>query len=121
MNVSADPGVRGQAVADITSWLQYVYDAMEVGEEGVTGKLQPDPFYNRNGVLTDAVVERVVGEIELGIFQYEIDRFSSYHNAQQGIQPDEALIRPGFTELPYHAKLCLVQGVDRILQKIRTT
>ncbi|MBI2911784.1 MAG: hypothetical protein HYY05_06545 [Chloroflexi bacterium] len=120
MNVTADPSIRGQAVADITAWLQYVYDAIGEGEEGVRAKLQPDPFYARNPLLSEAIVEAVLHEIEFGVFQHEIDRFRDYHNAQQGIRPDEVLTRPGFTELPYPAKLCLVQGMDRILQRIRT-
>ncbi|HLE79856.1 MAG TPA: hypothetical protein VJA25_01020, partial [Dehalococcoidia bacterium] len=63
--------------------------------------------------------EGVIKAIEYEVFQYEIDRYPGYHNAAQSVQPGEVLVRPGFAELPYEAKLYLVQGVDGILQRYR--
>lgn len=118
MDITNDPIRRAECVAAITAYLQHVYDVME-RDDGGRADLQPDPFYARNHVLTEGVVEGVVREIEFGVFQYEIDRFPGYHNSAQGIAPGEVLVRPGFTELPYAAKLSLVQGLDAILQQYR--
>lgn len=107
-----------EATAEVTAWLQFCYDAMEKPDGG-RADLQPDPFYARNHLLTESIVEAVVKDIELGVIQHEIDRFPAYHHNAQSVQPGEVLVRPGFTELPYEAKMALVQGLDRIMQRYR--
>ena len=109
----------GPAVA-VATWLQSVSDRMEDGEP-----IDPDPFYPRNPLLTPDIVEKVVEEVE-GVFEYEMRCVPSYHYAQHGMaaplwgQPPVApLVPPGFTTLPYPAKLALVQEIDRILQAYR--
>ena len=119
MDITQDQDRQLAAVAEVTAWLQYIYDVMDEGESAIKTKLTPDPFYARNSLLTKDIVEQVIKTIEFEIFEHEIVNFSGYHNAMQNISPDEKLVRPGFTELPYDAKLCLVQGVDKVLQGIR--
>jgi len=117
MKVTSDTTKREEAVAEITSWLQKCWQYME---DGRVAAMQPDPFYPRNKVLTAKIVEEVTHTLEFDIFQFEIEKYPDYHRKHQGISSGEYLIRPGFTELPYHAKLFLVQGADRVLQKYRS-
>lgn len=116
MNVTTNPERRAQAVAEITAWQQHVWDIME---EGRLETLQPDPFYERNSLLTPEVIEKVLHTVEFDILEYEIQHYPGYHYPHQGLVDGEKLVRPGFTELPDPQKLAMVQGMDRILQQYR--
>ena len=80
--------------------------------------MQPNPFYERNDVLTKEIVEKVITDIE-GIFAKELDKFMNYHRGAQGVHASQVLVTPALDKLPYLAQRYIVQGLDRILQEYR--
>src|SRR5574341_32582 len=81
-------------------------------------KLVPDPFYERNDVLTPEIVKKVIDDIE-AIFVKELDKYMGYHRNAQGVSESQVLVTPSFDTLPYLAQRCIVQGLDRIMQDYR--
>ena len=80
--------------------------------------LQPDPFYERNAVLTPEVVASVIVAME-ELFVRELKSYPSYHRNAQGISQSEYLVPPGFDKLDFSQQLAVVQGVDKIFQEYR--
>lgn len=102
-----------QCHLDVIEWLHEVWALTTNGRPFV-----PDPFYTRNDVLTEEVVEKVIAKLE-EIFLYEIEHFPAYHRTNQGLAEDERLATPGYLKMTYSEKLAVVQGVDRIMQGYR--
>ena len=112
-------------VAETMSWLHDCWihsggaEGPQDGDVFKFSSLQPNPFYERNAVLTPEVVDQVIADME-GIFATEIQKYPGYHNNAQGISTDtHHLVVAGFDKLPYPQRLAIVQGVDRIFQKHR--
>ena len=108
--------IRFQECSDrVIHWL---HDCWTHIHDHTVEKLQPDPFYERNAVLTPEIVEKVIADIE-AIFVKELDKFMTYHRNAQGISSSQILVTPSFDKLPYLAQRYIVQGLDRILQEYR--
>ena len=108
--------IRFQECSDhVIHWL---HDCWTHIHDHTVEKLQPDPFYERNAVLTPEIVEKVIADIE-AIFVNELNKYMQYHRNAQGISSSQILITPSFDKLPYLAQRCIVQGLDRILQEYR--
>ena len=108
--------IRFQECSDrVIHWL---HDCWTHIHDHTVEKLQPNPFYERNAVLTPEIVEKVIADIE-AIFVHELNKYMQYHRNAQGISSSQILITPSFDKLPYLAKRCIVQGLDRILQEYR--
>ena len=80
--------------------------------------ISPDPFYERNDLLTAEVVERVIRQVEL-MFTSELAKAKAYHDKANEIQPHEKLVPPGFDKMTDGEKRAVVQGLDRIFQGYR--
>lgn len=102
---------QAECTAAIIEWLHQVWTLSEQGQS-----VQPDPFYDRNALLTPEIVENVVNGVE-GVFLKEIAKFPGYHRNAQGLSADEVLAPPGFDRMPYEQKLAVVQGIDRICKR----
>jgi hypothetical protein len=111
MKLTTDHIKQQECVARTIDWLHQVWELTERGRP-----IQPDPFYDRNALLTPEVVRNVIDGIE-NLFRSELIKFPAYHREAQGIAANEYLVPPGFDTLPYNQQLALVQGVDRILQQ----
>jgi hypothetical protein len=96
--------------------IEWLHQAWEVTDRG--SPLQPDPFYERNALITPEVVQQVIDNLE-GIFKNELVKFPDYHRRAQGISAGQYLVPPGFDKLPYSEQLAIVQGIDRIFQEYR--
>lgn len=96
----------------------FLHDCWTHIHDNTVEKMQPDPFYSRNDVLTPEIVEKVAIDIE-GIFKTELTKYMSYHRNAQGVSTSQELVAPGFDQLPYHAKRYVCIGMDRILQDYR--
>lgn len=88
-----------------------------------TFTLRPNPFYERNDVLTEEVVEKVIFELE-NLMLDEFKKFPGYHERAQGVHEAPGAqgtkLRPTqFDRLPYDMKLAIVQGIDEIMQPFR--
>lgn len=83
-------------------------------------ELQPDPFYERNELLTTEVVTSVLKSIE-DMFLNEFKKYPGYHTNAQKVSKSTVLVPPRFLKLPYPQQLAIVQGIDRIFQQHRDT
>jgi hypothetical protein len=112
------PPERVQACTDKTiAYLHEVYLMMVHGE---VDRLQPDPFYERAGLIDATVVSNVINAIE-GIFKSELEKYPEYHRKAQGISVSQYLVPPGFDKLPYEQQRAVVFGIDRIFMEFRET
>lgn len=98
--------------------IHWLHDCWTHIHDNTVEKLQPDPFYERNALLTPEIIEKVITDIE-AIFVHELDKFMQYHRTAQGVSSSQILVTPSFDKLPYLAQRCIVQGLDRILQEYR--
>ena len=96
--------------------IAYLHDIWLLIEQG--RPVQPNPFYERNALLTPEVVANVINYIE-GLFKSELAKYRSYHETANKITTGEKLVPPGFDKLPYAQQLAVVQGIDRIFQEYR--
>jgi hypothetical protein len=111
MKLVHDVGREQECVNQTIAWLHQVWEMTEHGKH-----LQPDPFYERNEVLTPEVVEQVINSIE-DIFKSELRKYPDYHRTAQGISASQYLVPPRFDLLPYGEKVAIVQGIDRIFRE----
>lgn len=111
MRLPSSSDQQAACTLEIIGWLHECFVHQEQSQP-----LQPNPFYERNDLLTPEVVEKVLGSIE-DIFEKEIKNYPGYHNNAQGISAGEILTPPGFNKLPYSQQLAIVQGIDRIALK----
>ena len=109
-------GARFQECSDRV--IQWLHDCWVYIYNKEPEKMQPNPFYERNSVLTKEIVEKVITDIE-GIFVRELDKFMNYHRGAQGVHASQVLVTPALDKLPYLAQRYIVQGLDRILQEYR--
>ncbi len=115
MYVTTEPG-RFQECSDRNiEWLHHCWTFIHDDE---VGKMQPDPFYERNDVLTPEVITAVITDIE-ALFRSELDKYMGYHRNAQGVSTSQILVTPSFDKLPYLAQRYIVQGLDRIMQEYR--
>lgn len=100
---------------EVHKFLHDCWVQMEAGRA-----LQPNPFYERNSLLTPDVVNNVIAEL-VNLQVDEFKKYPGYHNGAQGINVDngEILIPTPFDKLPYPEQLAVVQGIDRICQPYR--
>lgn len=109
-----------QATPIVTAFLQHIQDVMLQGDEAVARELQPDPFYPVK--FAGEFVEKQVVKLE-GVYTYELDNYKSYHYSEHAkagkLVEGERLVPPGFPNLPYEAKLYMVQGYHKILRAVR--
>lgn len=96
--------------------IAYLHQVWEIHERG--GMIQPDPFYERNDVLTEEVVQNVIRNIE-DLFITELKKFPTYHKNQNNISESETLVPPGFDKMTPTEQRAVVQGIDRIFQQYR--
>lgn len=113
MQIVANVDEQGKCTAEIIEWLHQVF---EMGENGRT--VAPDPFYDRTSLLTDDIIDNVIGSIE-GLFVNELEKFPGYHYRAQGASSSEHLVPPGFDKMSRQEKLAVVQGIDKICCKYR--
>ena len=106
-----------ECTAKTIDWLHQVWVLMR---DGRLSRLQPDPFYERNDLLTPEIVNGVLEALK-GIFVSELRNYLSYHQRAQGVSASEVLVPPGFNKLDYSYKLAIVQGIDRIFGEYRET
>lgn len=111
MRLPALPSEQAACTVDVIEWLHQVWVLNETGEQ-----VQPDPFYERNDLLTPKMVSDVLTAIET-IFHNEIVKFPGYHRNAQGFSADEILATPGYDKMAYEQQLAVVQGIDRICKR----
>ena len=100
------------------SVIQWLHDCWVYIYNKEPEKMQPNPFYERNDVLTKEIVEKVITDIE-AIFVKELEKYMGYHRGAQGVHASQILVTPALDKLPYLAKRYIVKGLDRILQEYR--
>ena len=110
------PEKQGDCTAEVIAWLHRVY----LGMEGIESHVVPDPFYERNEVLTRTVIEAVIAGIE-AVYTNELQRYPGWHHSANHLTVNQVLVMPGYSSLPLDEQLALVQGIDRICQKYRAT
>lgn len=115
MKYTVVPAEQKECSDEVHKFLHDCWVQMEAGRP-----LQPNPFYERNALLTPAIVMAVIGEL-VNLQMDEFKKFPGYHNNAQGIDiaNGEILIPTPFDKLPYPEQLAIVQGIDRIMQPYR--
>lgn len=113
MIIKTDYASTQNCVAEVIAWLSQCHKAIQEGR-----LVQANPFYDRNPLLTPAVVGTVLVEIE-EMFAAEMRKFPEYHRTAQGLTPTQRMVAPRFRRLPYDQQLAVVQGIDRVFQKYR--
>lgn len=106
---------REICVKETIAWMHQAWLLLQEKRE-----LQPDPFYERNELLTPEIVTSVLTTIE-DMFLNEFNKYPDYHTHAQGVSTGTVLVPPRFLKLPYPQQLAIVQGIDRIFQKFRET
>lgn len=99
---------RESCVKATIEWMHQAWLLLQEKRE-----LQPDPFYERNELLTIEVVTNVLKSIE-DMFLNEFNKYPGYHTHAQGVSASTILVPPRFLKLPYPQQLAIVQGIDRI-------
>lgn len=93
-------------------WMHEVWLCMRDGLP-----LDPDPFYPRDlNDYVDIVLGDMISELE-----YELHFSPGYHRKNQLIMADQELVIPAYLELPFSARLAIVQGIDRIMREYEWT
>lgn len=105
--------MEAKATAEVIDWLHQAWELKEKGHA-----LQPDPFYERNEIISENIVIASIDALEK-IFINELEKYPGYHNQAQGIEKTEYLVSPGFNKLPYSQQRAIVIGIDKILQPYR--
>ena len=113
MKLTNNAKARKECVERVIAWLHDVWSLIEEGRP-----VQPDPFYERNELLTPKTVGAIIAGME-DLFVQELKRYPGYHRNAQGISASEVLVPPGFDKLEYGQQLAVVQGLDRIYCEYR--
>ena len=98
--------------------IQWLHDCWVYIKDAEAYKMQPNPFYERNDVLTPEIVDKVINDIEV-IFVKELEKYMGYHRSAQGVHASQVLVTPAFDKLSYPCQRYIVQGIDRIMQEYR--
>lgn len=96
--------------------IAFLHDIWELREKG--RPIQPNPFYERDSLLTKQIIDDLIANIEL-LFVNELKKFRGYHNNAQGISVGEVLVPPGLDTLTDGEKRAVVQGIDKIFNQFR--
>lgn len=115
MKITENRDKQKECTVEIIAWLHQVWLLHEQYQN-----ISSDPFYDRNDKFTTEMVNDTIDKLE-EIFLYELQHYPQYHNTAQGISPGEKLMPPGFDKYSYEQKFAIVQGIDKICCKYRSS
>jgi hypothetical protein len=100
---------------EFTAWIQQCFELLEAGQED---RILSDPWYERadgRPSLTDAEVDAVIEALDKE-YQFELGAYPGYHRNRSG-----ANALPEFHRLSLRARRAMVEGIDRIVAKYRSS
>lgn len=114
MKIIDDKAKQQECTTEVMKWLHHVWELQGRGEV-----IQPDPFYERNNVLTEDIVTMVLTSIT-NLMHNEFVKYPGYHYPAQNVKQGEVLlVPPPYLKMPYQTQFAIVQGIDRIMQSYR--